>query len=85
MDPELEKKAKEARIKEENDNAISLGGPMKKKKKIHSFYGKKCFTYNASKSRLLRNQIRSLSLKLKGKMRCCEGGRSTYSRLNVST
>ena len=41
MDPELEKKAKEARIKEENDNAISLGGPMKKKKKIHSFYGKK--------------------------------------------
>ena len=40
VDPEAEAKAKAAKIKEENDNAISLGGPMKKKKKINSFYGK---------------------------------------------
>jgi hypothetical protein len=39
VDPEAEAKAKAAKIKEENDNAISLGGPMKKKKKINSFYG----------------------------------------------
>ncbi len=39
MDPEAEAKAKAAKIKEENDNAISLGGPIKKKKKINSFYG----------------------------------------------